>query len=105
MAPLGSAFRLRRLWRTTTAPSAKVVTLKTTIALVIVAAAFGCHEHPISPSGSLAEGRWSGGAACLSVTSDRCTLVVGCGHGVFARPTVQSDGTFDVDGTYRIEAG
>jgi len=34
-----------------------------------------------------------------------CNLVVGCGHGQFARPSLESNGTFDVDGTYRIEAG
>jgi hypothetical protein len=39
------------------------------------------------------------------VTETECNLAVGCGHGHFSRPTVRADGTFDVDGTYRIEAG
>jgi hypothetical protein len=32
-------------------------------------------------------------------------MTAGCGHGVFPRPTIRDDGTFDVDGTYRIEVG
>jgi hypothetical protein len=39
------------------------------------------------------------------VTNAGCDLTVGCGHGRFAQPTVRADGTFDVDGTYRIEVG
>jgi hypothetical protein len=35
----------------------------------------------------------------------KCNLAVGCGHGRFAKPILRADGTFDVDGTYRIEAG
>jgi hypothetical protein len=50
-------------------------------------------------------GQWTGGGACLSVTDTACNLVVGCGHGQFRRPTLRADGTFDVNGTYRIEAG
>jgi hypothetical protein len=53
----------------------------------------------------LALGRWTGGGACLTVAEQGCNLTVGCGHGQFARPTVRRDGTFDVDGTYRIEVG
>jgi hypothetical protein len=30
---------------------------------------------------------------------------VGCGHGQFSKPVIRADGRFDVDGTYRIEAG
>jgi hypothetical protein len=41
----------------------------------------------------------------LSVTDQECDLVAGCGHGRFPPPAVQSDGTFVVDGTYRIEVG
>lgn len=76
-------------------------------AAVVVAA---CHSSespsPSSPPAiALANGRWSaGGGTCLSV-SDVCDLVAGCGHGQFARPSIRADGTFDVDGTYRIEAG
>jgi hypothetical protein len=39
------------------------------------------------------------------VTDSGCNLAVGCGHGQFPRPTVRADGTFDVDGKYRIEVG
>jgi len=39
------------------------------------------------------------------VAIDGCDLVVGCGHGEFAPPVVRADGTFDADGTYRIEVG
>jgi len=64
-----------------------------------------CSRNPAAPTeGPLATGRWTGDGACLSV-ADTCDLTVGCGHGRFPRPTVRSDGTFDVDGTYRIEAG
>lgn len=65
----------------------------------------GCGGPAAPQEGPLAIGRWSGGGACLAVTETGCDLVVGCGHGRFVRPTVRSDGTFDVDGTYRIEAG
>jgi hypothetical protein len=39
------------------------------------------------------------------VAVDGCDLVVGCGHGQFPPPVIQADGTFEVTGTYRIEAG
>jgi hypothetical protein len=39
------------------------------------------------------------------VTDTGCTLAVGCGHGQFLRPIIRADGTFDADGTYRIEVG
>jgi hypothetical protein len=39
------------------------------------------------------------------VAPEGCDLVVGCGHGQFARPVLQADGKFEIDGTYRIEAG
>jgi hypothetical protein len=39
------------------------------------------------------------------VADTSCSLAVGCGHGEFPRPTIRADGTFDVDGTYRIEVG
>jgi len=53
----------------------------------------------------LPAGRWTGDGGCLSVAVDGCDLVVGCGHGQFAQPDVHGDGTFEVNGTYRIEAG
>jgi len=65
-----------------------------------------CSHNPTGPgAGPLAAGRWTGDGACLSVASAGCDLTVGCGHGRFAQPTVRADGTFDVDGTYRIEVG
>src|SRR5262249_4424888 len=66
----------------------------------------GCTGQSTGPSEApLALGRWTGGGACLAVAEQGCNLTVGCGHGQFERPIVRSDGTFDVDGTYRIEAG
>jgi hypothetical protein len=65
-----------------------------------------CHGGPTEPSESmLADGRWTGAGACLSVSGAVCDLAVGCGHGQFPKPAVRRDGTFDVEGTYRIEAG
>jgi hypothetical protein len=66
----------------------------------------GCDVNPTEPrEAPLANGRWTGNGACLSVTDEGCNLAVGCGHGQFPKPTIRADGTFDVDGTYRIEAG
>jgi hypothetical protein len=65
-----------------------------------------CLGSPTEPRETpLANGRWIGSGACLSVADAGCNLAVGCGHGQFPRPTIRSDGTFDVDGTYRIEVG
>jgi hypothetical protein len=76
------------------------------VALVVCGGLLGCHSSPAGPGeGPLATGRWTGDGACLAVTDAGCNLAVGCGHGQFPRPTVRADGTFDVDGTYRIEVG
>jgi hypothetical protein len=65
-----------------------------------------CNRSPAGPSeGPLATGRWTGDGACLSVTDTGCNLAVGCGHGQFPRPIIRAGGTFNVDGTYRIEVG
>ncbi len=65
-----------------------------------------CTGTPTQPRDTaLPTGRWTGDGGCLSVAVDSCDLVVGCGHGQFARPDVHGDGTFEVNGTYRIEAG
>jgi hypothetical protein len=65
-----------------------------------------CGGNPNEPRpGPLASARWTGGGACLSVADTGCNLTVGCGHGQFPRPTIRDDGTFDVDGSYRIEVG
>ena len=84
-----------------------------TIALVArVAVSFiclvgsSCSGSAIQPHDTmLPPGRWTGDGACLSVAQDACDLVVGCGHGQFPLPAVRADGTFGVEGTYRIEAG
>jgi len=75
--------------------------------LFVGACVVSCSSSPTAPqSGPLAIGRWSSAAGqCLTVTASSCNFVAGCGHGVFLRPTVGTDGTFDEDGTYRIEAG
>jgi hypothetical protein len=71
-----------------------------------VAFVASCHGSPTGPNEApLATGRWTGGGSCLSVTETACDLVVGCGHGQFPRPALRADGTFDIGGTYRIEAG
>jgi hypothetical protein len=65
-----------------------------------------CDRNPAAPDeGPLTTGRWTGDGACLSVTDAGCNLAVGCGHGQFPRPIIRGDGTFTVDGTYRIEVG
>ena len=65
-----------------------------------------CQSSPTAPNETpLAVGRWTGSGACLSVTATGCDLAVGCGHGQFPRPSIRANGTFDVDGTYRLEAG
>jgi hypothetical protein len=75
-----------------------------TVGLACLLAA--CAETPTQPRATaLPAGRWTGNGACLSVAADGCDLVVGCGHGQFALPVVRADGTFEVSGTYRIEAG
>jgi hypothetical protein len=51
-------------------------------------------------------GRWAGtNGECLAVAANVCDLVVGCGHGQFPPPVIRADGTFEISGTYRIEAG
>ncbi|HYM23608.1 MAG TPA: hypothetical protein VEU08_10375 [Vicinamibacterales bacterium] len=75
------------------------------VLVALIAAALSCSSNPNAPqAGPLADGKWSGGGACLTV-ADTCDMTVGCGHGVFPRPAIRDDGTFDVDGTYRIEIG
>jgi hypothetical protein len=76
------------------------------MALVACGSLIGCNRNPAGPTaGPLATGRWAGDGACLSVDQTACHLAVGCGHGEFSRPTTRADGTFDIDGTYRIEVG
>jgi hypothetical protein len=76
------------------------------VALVACLYLGACHASPTGPgAGPLANGRWTGEGACLSVNDSGCNLAAGCGHGQFPRPMIRADGTFDVDGTYRIEVG
>jgi len=76
------------------------------VAVLVSGGVIGCRANPAGPAEiALTTGRWTGSGACLSVTEAMCNLVVGCGHGQFQRPMVGSDGTFEVDGTYRIEVG
>jgi len=75
-------------------------------ALAICGACAACSGSPTDVHGGpLPLGRWTGDGACLSVAESQCNLAVGCGHGQFLRPTIRSDGAFDVDGTYRVEVG
>jgi hypothetical protein len=75
-------------------------------ALVACGGLLACDGNPMGPiEGPLATGRWTGDGACLAVTDTGCTLTVGCGHGQFPQPMIRADGTFDVDGTYRVEVG
>lgn len=65
-----------------------------------------CDSTPAGPADEpLPNGRWTAGNACLSVTDAGCNLIAGCGHGQFSRPTIRANGTFEVDGTYRVEIG
>jgi hypothetical protein len=77
------------------------------VALVMTCAFLvSCHESPVVPSGELlANGRWIGENVCLTVTDTGCTLVAGCGEGAFSRPIIRTNGTFEVDGTYRVQIG
>ena len=76
------------------------------VALVACGGLLDCDHNPAGPSeGPLTTGRWTGDGACLSVTDTGCNLAVGCGHGQFPRPIIRTDGTFNIDGTYRIEVG
>ena len=72
---------------------------------LIAAASLSCTgSSPDAPSGPLPDGQWGAGGACVTI-ADSCTFTSGCAHGQFPRPTLRGDGTFDVDGTYRVEIG
>jgi hypothetical protein len=75
------------------------------IGLVCILLGACSSDTPVQPTAMmLSSGVWSGDG-CLSVTVDGCELIVGCGHGRFPVPAVRADGTFEVDGTYRVEVG
>lgn len=74
------------------------------ILILLVACSGGSPTEPRQPV--LTDGRWAGDNACLDVHQTATTnLVVGCGHGQIPPIALRNDGTFDVDGTYRIEVG
>jgi hypothetical protein len=76
--------------------------------VLLLLATLACNgSSPTEPRPlTLAIGRWSSEAGqCLFVTASSCTLRAGCGHGEFNRPATLTNGTFEVDGTYRIEVG
>lgn len=76
------------------------------VAILISSVPFGCRHSPAGPGETTLEnGRWTGDGACLAVADAGCDLVVGCGHGRFPKPVIRADGSFEADGTYRIEAG
>lgn len=77
------------------------------VAIVAASNLVACQRNPAGPgAGPLTAGRWMTEAGvCLNITKTTCSLVAGCGHGQFPQPIVRVDGTFDVDGTYRIEVG
>jgi len=81
--------------------------MKLALALLLGVAACACTSSPMaSQAGPLATGHWSSNTGqCLSVTESSCNFTAGCGHGQFPRPQVTANGTFQVDGTYRIEVG
>ena len=76
------------------------------VAILLSSSQLACRRSPTGPGDSmLPNGRWTGDGACLAVADAGCDLTVGCGHGQFPKPTIHADGSFDVYGTYRIEAG
>jgi hypothetical protein len=76
------------------------------VAILISSVQLGCRRSPTGPGEAmLPNGRWTGDGACLAVADVGCDLAVGCGHGQFLKPAIRADGSFDADGTYRIEAG
>jgi hypothetical protein len=80
---------------------------------LLVLALAGCNGSPTAPRVAttnetppqLASGVWSSGPACLNVTDAGVDLYSGCWHGRFSRPSVDSEGRFTAEGTYRFEAG
>jgi len=75
------------------------------VACVIGLTLTACSGTPTGARDTSLAGRWTGDGACLAVTDEGCNLVAGCGHGQFSRPIVRADGSFDAEGTYRIEVG
>lgn len=79
---------------------------------LLVLTLMACNGSPTEPRvGALAEGLWTGdNGVCLRVPAANQTprtaiLTAGCGKGTFPTPDVSDAGTFEVEGTFRIEAG
>jgi hypothetical protein len=79
---------------------------------LLVLTLIACNGSPTEPRvRAIAEGLWTGeGGVCLRVPSVNQTprtaiLTAGCGKGTFPTPDVRDDGTFEVEGTFRVEAG
>jgi DNA-binding transcriptional MerR regulator len=86
--------------------------LQAILKILSVVLLLSCNHGPTEPrTRVIADGRWSSDGACLTVRSSpnvsphSITLIAGCGHGELPLPEIRDDGSFDVDGTYRIEAG
>ena len=75
------------------------------IAIVLCFTLTACGSPTEPRAIALGNGKWSGDGGCLSITDSGCDFAAGCGHGQFPKPTIRPDGTFDVDGTYRVEVG
>ena len=75
--------------------------------LPILACVVGACGGPPTEPGlvTFTDGRWTGDGPCLSVAGPQCNFTIGCGHGQFPVPMLRADGSFDVDGTYRLEVG
>jgi len=74
--------------------------------ILVCLAMLACHGSPTeSVATTLATGTWSKDGTCLIVNETSVALHAGCGHGQFDRPVTLVNGTFEVDGTYRVEAG
>ncbi len=83
-----------------------LIWLSLVVVLIFGAVQPGCGGSTTRPSETtLPNARWTGDGACLAVTDSGCNLAVGCGHGQFPKPVIRADGTFDVEGSYRIEVG
>lgn len=78
---------------------------------LLVLTLMACNGSPTEPRvRAIAEGLWTGDGACLMVPGANqvprtATLSAGCWKGTFPTPDVSDDGTFEVEGTFRIEAG
>ena len=86
------------------------MTIRITTGLLVLTL-IACNGSPTEPRvRAIAEGLWTGDGACLRVPSANqvprtTTLIAGCWKGTFPTPDVGDDGTFEVEGTLRLEVG